>query len=272
MTVCRRKTVSSKEWQEQFMHGIEPAEFLRSEGALTAEQWKRFRDWRPQRKGGHSSESADVSFDAIRVKKSRLAKTAKTIAGLHGDRARFITITCKQNITDKKDFLYLVENFRKKLQASGYAIKYSGMIERQERGAWHLHALAYRFGGVERWSGVKDWDFGAMNRIAVKMGLNIDGRKLGKAKRTSKKISSYMSKLNAVVVAAYAAKKQTGEDYCYTLTSKGCDLPRRKYIYDVRKAFEFIHGVGFEKKEFKGFCHYLTEDERFSRELYFDSG
>jgi len=267
---CQPRTVSLRQIQELCTHGVDVSDIAMNEGAWTAEQMRQFRDWREPRRGGHSG--GPVSMDAVRLKKSRLVKTAKTIVALHGDRARFVTITVRENIKDKKEFLYKLENLRKKLGKAGFCVKYSGMIERQERGAWHLHALAYRLGGVEWKKGFKDWDFSAMNRIAKKMGMIIHGKELGKARRTSKKIASYISKLEAVVVAAYAAKSQTGEDYCYTLTSKGCDLPKRFKIYDNRAAMEFVEGYGFHsvrhEKDGRAFFHYLLESEPFSREIY----
>jgi len=266
---CQPRTISREQIQELYTHGVDLSDVAANEGAFTEEQARQFREWREPRRGGHSG--GPVSAGAIRLKKSRLVKTAKTIVALHGDRARFITITVRKNIGDKKEFLYILENLRKKFHKSGFCIKYSGMIERQERGAWHLHALAYRLDGVE-WKGMRDWDFGAMNRIARKMGANIHIEKLAKARRASKKIASYISKLEAVVVAAYAAKSQTGEDYCYTLTSKGCDLPKRFKIYDNKAAMEFIEGYGFHQikheKDGRAFFHYLLESEAFSRDIY----
>jgi hypothetical protein len=267
---CQPRTISRQQLRESYTHGVDMSDVVKNDGAYTEEQLKQFREWREPRRGGHSD--GKVSLEAVRLKKSRLFKTAKTIVGLHGDRTRFITITVKENVMEKKQFLYMLENLRKKLQAAGYCIKYSGMIERQERGAWHLHALAYRLGGAEWKRGEKDWNFRAMNGIAKKMGMNMDIRELEKSRRASKKIASYMAKLEAVVVAAYAVKSQTGEDYCYTLTSKGCDLPKRFKIYDPKAAMYFIEGYGFRQvshdKDGKTFFHYLLESEAFSREIY----
>ncbi|MDR0516326.1 MAG: hypothetical protein LBH25_04705 [Fibromonadaceae bacterium] len=201
-------------------------------------------------------------MEAVRHKKSRLLKTAKTIAALHGGRARFGTFTCRANITLKKEFLYRLENIRKALARTGIVLKYSGMLERQRRGAWHFHCLCY--------TACHDWDYKAIQKAAVAAGFNFDFRKLGKARRTSRKLAGYMAKLEAVCAAAYAAKMRSGgkEDYCYTLTAKGCSLPVRKRMRDPRAAWEFIQGKGFRKKEHRGFAYYLSESERFSLAFY----
>lgn len=208
----------------------------------------------------------NVTYDALRLKKARARKNACTIVGLHGDRVRFITITCRENILSKKEFLYQLENLRKELARLGYVLKYSGMLERQKRGAWHLHALCYL-------PNDGDWNYKEIQRVAVRRGFNIDMRELrNKCNRTTKKISGYMLKLDAVIAAAYAAKMENGEDYCYTLTSKGCDIPKDFKIYDPAKAREFIVGYGFRKQETEiggnVFIHYLLESEAFGRDIY----
>jgi hypothetical protein len=240
----------------------EAGELAANDGTLRKEQWDFYSRKKklPARKGGKAT------FDAIRLKRMRLRKNACTIAALHGRRGtRFITVTSRENYGDKKDFLYHLENLRKALAKRGWHIRYSGMIERQKRGAWHLHALAYFADG-------RDWDYGAIQRVAVNRGFNIDMQKLSKARRTAKKISRYMSKLDAVVIAAYQAKMESGEDYAYTLTSKGCDLPRHKRIFDMRKSREWLEGYGFERKAAlvngAEYVYYLLENEHFGREIY----
>jgi hypothetical protein len=237
-------------------------EFVENDCTLPEAKWKEFEKEKP----GPRKRGGKATFDAIRLKRMRLRRNACTIAALHGRRGtRFITITSRENFREKKDFLYHLENLRKSLAKRGFHLRYSGMIERQRRGAWHLHALAYLADG-------RDWDYGAIQRIAVGRGFNIDMQKLSKARRTAKKISKYMSKLDAVVIAAYQAKMESGGDYAYTLTSKGCDLPRHKKIFDMRKAREMLEGYGFERKAalVSGAEHvyYRLDNEYFGREIY----
>jgi hypothetical protein len=228
----------------------------------SSEPWEWF-----EKRQKFSSAGSRVSYEAMRIKKVRLRRNAYVIVSLHRGRVRWITITVRDNVACKKDFLYMVENLRKDLARHGYTLKYSGMAERQKRGAWHLHALAYL---------VEDhWDYSAIQKIAVRRGMNIDMRELrSKCDRVSKACAAYMLKLDAVVAAAYAAKMENpDEDYVYTLTSKGCDLPRRKVILDYREALGFIDCYGFRKMDFRHsggavFHYYLLESEAFGRDIY----
>ena len=221
--------------------------------------------------------SADPSLTALRLKTSRLRNTALVIAELHGSRARFCTVTFRfsEVLRDKKFFHDKLKYLFKKLNRAGYGIMYSGMMERHEgkkradgigSGAWHFHFLAYRFGGV-MFRGVPAWDYKEMQRIAVSLDGNMDFRELDRSRDSGKKISSYMAKLDSVVAAAYMAKQKGGEDYCYTMTSKGCDLPKHA-VYDAQVAYEFIVEGKFEKKEGGGFPYYLSKNRKFSREFY----
>jgi len=262
MKIVKSKTQVASDFRRSLgAHVVHAKELAENDGALLPDQWKEFENV-PAVK---IEKSTQVTYDAIRLKKSRLRKTAFTIVGLHGRRCRWITITIRENCKDKKDFYYQVENLRKELRRKGYSFNYSGMAERQERGAWHIHAIAYLTCG--------DWNYKEIQAVAVKRGLNIDMRELKhKCKRTSKKLSGYMLKLDAAVKAAYAAKMETGEDYVYTLTTKGCDSPKRKYM-EADAAFRFIKGYDFESREYMAaggelFYYYLTENAAFSRALY----
>lgn len=222
---------------------------------------------------------ADPSLIALRLKKSRLRKTALVISELHGSRARFCTATFRfsDDLKDKKFAQDKLKYLFKKLKRAGYELKYSGMMERhdgkrradkQGTGAWHFHFLAYRVGGF-LFRGVPAWDYKEMQRIAVSLDGNIDFRKLNKSQDSGRKISDYMSKLDSVVAAAYMAKQKGGEDYCYTMTSKGCDLPGHAvYALEQVSVSEFIETGKFEKKEGGGFPYYLSKDRKFSRRLY----
>jgi len=195
--------------------------------------------------------------EALRIKRSRLKKNAMTIIGLHRSRTRFATITTIPVVLDKKDFLYRMENARKALKKAGYEIKYTGGIERQDgkrradkkgRMSWHLHCVAYRIGGVLLKNGKPDWNYEKMNAIMEHYGLHIHGDKIERSKTAT--LSKYMTTIDAALVAAYTAKLENpAEDYFYTLTSKHCDIPKKKR-YDEQQAREFIEFGKFRKKEF----------------------
>ena len=267
LKLCKPRKQTAKEIEAEYTHGLDWSEHEKHEKTFTPDEWDKFRAWRPTRRGGKiKGQTGPVTYDALRNKKSRIAKNAKTIVAIHGRRVRFVTITVKENVIDKKQFLYMMENLRKDFHRNGFTLNYTGMIERQKRGAWHLHCLAYLT--------EDDWNYKEMQRIAKKRGIGMDFQELDKANRTSKKIASYMIKLDAVVIAAYAAKmdSQDPEDYCYTLTSKGCTLPKRFYIYDQKSIIDFINGYGFYKKTHEKdgaeFFYYFLESETFSREIY----
>jgi hypothetical protein len=267
--VVFERTQTLQEIRESYTHGLDWRDVARNDQAMTPDQLKQYRDWRPPRRGGYRAD-VPATYDAVRIKKSRLSKTAKTIVSFHGNRVRFLTVTCRENIRDKKRFLYELENIRKALAKIGIVLKYSGMLEKQDgkrrkdgrgRGAWHLHCLCYTLD--------HDLDYKKIQGVAVSRGFNFDFQRLGKARRTSKKIASYMSKLESVAIAAYSSKGSGGDVHCYTLTSKGCDLPNHRKMYDVQNAWDFIQNKGFSKKSVnERFVYWLTENEKFSKEFY----
>jgi len=231
LTFVRERKLSDDDFRRKYLgpYTCEARELAEHDGTLPEETWDWY-DGDEEEKPGHKP-NGRATYEAIRIKKVRLRRNSYVIVSLHGDRVRWLTITVRENVKDKKEFLYMVENLRKELHRNGFTLKYSGMIERQERGAWHLHCLAYLL--------EDDWDYKAMQAIAVGRGMNIDFQKLRtKCDRASKACAAYMSKLDAVVIAAYESKMETGEDYVYTLTSKHCDLPRRKVL-------TYLDGVAF---------------------------
>jgi len=210
--------------------------------------------------------SIDPTFEAMRLKKMRLRDNAFTIVGLHKNRTRFACFTSIENITSIKEFNYRMENCRKALKKAGYEIEYSGMVERQVRGAWHLHAIAYRKGG-KLFYDLPAWDYEQMNAITERYGIHLHCDPINR--RTTAAVSAYTSKLDAVITAAYAAKcKNPSEDYCYTLTTKGCDLPKKER-YDEQRAADFIEFGKFRKKDYEKngfkFFNYLSEYENLMR-------
>jgi len=223
---------------------------------------------------GNRMKNSNPTLDAMRLKKSRLRKNALVIVSLHGSRARFCTATFRfsENLKDKKCAHEKLKYLFKKLKRAGYELEYSGMMERHQSGAFHFHFLAYRVGGVLRSSGEPAWDYKPMQDVAVSLDGNIDIKKLDRSRDPEKKISAYISKLEGVVVAAYMSKGNGAGDCLYTMTSKGCCLPKRKYFFGDaearRKAAELIEDGGFQKKEGGGFPYYLSKDRNFSRRIY----
>jgi len=221
------------------------------------------------------------SLDALRIKKSRMRKRALCIYGLHKDRTRFLTMTTIDVILDRKKFLYMRENAFKALRKAGYEIKSTACTERQDgkrrkdkkgRMSWHTHELAYRVGGVS-YRGFPAWDYKKMNEIIKPYGLHFWNNKIGKSTNAC---SQYMQKGAAVAAASYAAKVNDpkAEEFFYTLTSKGCDLPKSEKIYDEEKAREFMSFGNYHEQKFekdgKEFVYYLSENSKFCKADYFD--
>jgi hypothetical protein len=58
--------------------------------------------------------------------------------------SKFITLTVKENITDRNIFLDYFDAFRRKFKSSfNEQLKYLGVLEQQKRGAWHIHLIVF---------------------------------------------------------------------------------------------------------------------------------
>lgn len=139
------------------------------------------------------------------------------------------TLTYRENVTDRDVVLKHLDAFRRRVQSVLGEWKYVAVLEKQERGAWHVHlathALPVRLvaGGVK----VKSWDVmrGIWRRVVGELGGNFDEAKRktrwgqGRAFKGAGKIAGY--------IAGYVAKDMAESELNrkrYSVT-KGVELP-----------------------------------------------
>lgn len=64
-------------------------------------------------------------------------------ANLFEGKSSFLSLTYKENIQNRNKALKDLKNFRLKLKRQKFNIEYLGIMERQERGAWHFHLILF---------------------------------------------------------------------------------------------------------------------------------
>ena len=91
----------------------------------------------------------------------------------------FLTLTTKENIQDRNQFNLLFDKFIKRLNYKIFnskkrLLKYLAVLEKQERGAWHVHIMLFDFPFVPQHDLVKVWGLGGVwiNKIDVVMSVN----------------------------------------------------------------------------------------------------
>lgn len=103
--------------------------------------------------------------------------------------SKFMTFTTKENMRDRSAFLKKWNAFRTKFkQKYGFNIKYSAVTETQDRGAWHLHVVAYNL--------TDKLDLKAINRLWVrnpKLG-NVDVKVVDHHTNMFKYLIKYLTK------------------------------------------------------------------------------
>ena len=58
--------------------------------------------------------------------------------------SKLLTLTTKVNITDREEFLKQFRLFKEKVKRKfGVTLAYNAVMETQDRGAWHIHLIAY---------------------------------------------------------------------------------------------------------------------------------
>ncbi|EHV2683330.1 Rep protein, partial [Enterococcus faecalis] len=86
----------------------------------------------------------------------------------------FLTLTTKENIQDRNQFNLLFDKFIKRLNYKIFnskkrLLKYLAVLEKQKRGAWHVHIMLFDFPFVPQHDLVKIWGLGGVwiNKIDV---------------------------------------------------------------------------------------------------------
>ncbi|MCU7557358.1 rolling circle replication-associated protein [Macrococcus capreoli] len=90
------------------------------------------------------------------------------------DKTSFLTLTTKENITNRNEFNKLFDKFITRLNYNVFGlkkriIKYIAVLERQNRGSWHAHILLFDFPYVPHHKLLKIWKHGAVriNKVDV---------------------------------------------------------------------------------------------------------
>ncbi len=89
-------------------------------------------------------------------------------------RTSFLTLTTKENIQDRNQFNLLFDKFIKRLNYKIFnskkrLLKYLAVLEKQKRGAWHVHIMLFDFPFIPQHDLVKVWKIGGVwiNKIDV---------------------------------------------------------------------------------------------------------
>lgn len=92
----------------------------------------------------------------------------------YDDRTSFLTITTKENISDRAIFLNMIKTFIKRYNYTIYNTKksklqYVAVLEKQQRGSWHSHILLFNVPFVAHSQLLKIWGYGAVriNKVDV---------------------------------------------------------------------------------------------------------
>lgn len=105
-----------------------------------------------------------------RMKQTRLTtkhKLKRLIDCNFDNKTSFLTLTTKDNITDRDDFTLLFKNFVKRYNYSVFKtkksrLKYVAVLEQQGRGAWHAHAILFSVPFVPHSELLELWGIGAV--------------------------------------------------------------------------------------------------------------
>lgn len=86
----------------------------------------------------------------------------------------FLTLSTKENIQDRNQFNLLFDKFIKRLNYKIYnskkrLLKYIAVLEKQKRGAWHVHIMLFDFPFIHQHDLVKLWGLGGVwiNKVDV---------------------------------------------------------------------------------------------------------
>lgn len=83
------------------------------------------------------------------------------------DKTSFLTLTTKENVTDRSLFNNMFDKFVTRLNyhvlgTKKRLIKYIAVLEKQKRGAWHVHMMLFSFPYVPHSKLLKIWGHGAV--------------------------------------------------------------------------------------------------------------
>lgn len=149
--------------------------------------------------------------------------------------SKFLTLTVKENITDRYLFLKYFDNFRRNFKKEfGFSLKYVGVLEKQKRGAFHIHLVVFNDNFLE---------FNRLKKIWSKYG-SIDIKIVDSTLHLGRYLAKYLTKENVSL---------NKKSY---LSSRGLKKPLIKH---------FENSIHLDNCHYKS--SYLLEDE--INECYF---
>ncbi|MFS5615469.1 Rep protein [Streptococcus agalactiae] len=188
---------------------------------------------RPRGKNNsHTSSEKDPNEHFKRLKKNRLNskwELTRLIDCNFTKSTKFLTITTKENITDRTTFNKIFDNFMKRLNYKVFnqkkkKLKYVGVYEQQKRGAYHAHLLFFNLPYIKHSDLIKIWNHGSVwiNKINVDSKSNI-----------GRYITKYMEKGMDQELLANKGKKSY-------IASKNLLRPKEILLYDKDSVNDYI--------------------------------
>lgn len=117
----------------------------------------------------------ELNSDEKDLKLKRLARTrqrakwnlVRLVDVNFDNRTSFLTLTTKDNVTSRSKFNNMFDKFVTRLNYNVLGtkkrqIKYIAVLEKQKRGAWHVHMMLFSFPYVAHSKLLKIWDHGAV--------------------------------------------------------------------------------------------------------------
>lgn len=125
------------------------------------------------------------------TRKQTKANIVRIIDSNFNNRASFLTLTVKDNITDRKEFSNLFDKFITRmnynfLNTKKRKLKYLAVLEMQKRGAWHIHMIIFDIGYLKHEKLSKVWGHGF---VWINELSNLDN-----SSNAGRYISKYMEK------------------------------------------------------------------------------
>jgi len=189
-----------------------------------------------------SSENSPLTWEAVRLRKKRLLARLKAFTSI-GRHCYFFTITSKDGITDKDEFLYVFENARKKHEAKYGKMHYVGVLERHPKRRKHpIHMHVCAFFKTGNW---KDW-----TQLWNTFGKDIGRIDLQLVNSNSIRcLADYSYKAMLDTITAYLQKTTKPESIL--LCSKGSPKSHTSYFETYEEVRHMIEHPNFERKTHK---------------------
>lgn len=138
-----------KTYNYKFIHTNSYTEIYMYETTISAEGKKSAS--RLSKEENKKSEKEQERINLKRMQKTRKQAKADLVRLIDTNfcnNTSFITLTCKENITDRKEFNNMFHKFITRmnyhfLSTKKRELKYIAVLEQQERGAFHIHMLVF---------------------------------------------------------------------------------------------------------------------------------